>query len=1571
MTQITAENKSLPATIEATLRGLIRRARAAIIVRGVLLTLAAAILGMLASMGIAVSWLPSEPWQHYALTFLWLGAAGAAAIIWLLRPMAKSFSLSGIARVIEQRHPELQERISSTVELLGSDDSPEIRGSQVLIDALAAEAVGDARTVRPKREITFRKVRPPLYVLGSAVAVIVVLLSLYPKPMGRLLAKTVAPYLNLPNVYADDLKITPGDCVLAENMRLEVTASSTRKVRSVGMRIERTSGTKNIFKMTDLPDGSFVYTSGPLSADGPWGAEFRYRIHAGDAQSQYYSVKIVPLPAAKSVEVGYKHPDYMQRPDTPMLAGSGMITGPTGATAVVRIRLNKPADEVKLTINDADAEITQADALTYTFRHKLDKDSAGQWRLALKDEYGFGSDPIGGEIVVKPDTPPDVRILHPTGREKLKLSPTDRLEVTSRLSDDFGVKRAQMQILIDGKEQKPINLKVADETSTTLNLAAMDLSGARRVTFKVRAWDNMPDSLGGGQEGVSETRTIELDVKARAYTFQVQLALDIRMRESLRQIYVQLKSAKKISEPLRRSMPGTKKLTRQTTDKIDRMRENLLAAEETSRSLAELTAGAYPKVSEKLTKLTDDHISKARELAGLVKITDAQKQRSELTDEADFQIDRALAIVSEMLKELHVLTDLAERAVALEELAKRQEELAAAKMPTTTTRPGDAAQGRPGDEGLRELSGQKWQQAQRQVAAETAGMVRQTPRAMHEALKEKSKQTTDLAKVAKQLQRAQQALAKSADDEQSIAEMKKQLTKLAAEQAGLAKQAQQLARQSAKVSPTKTPSADAAKSAADAAKALKTTKPKSAIAHQAKAVKSLEQTARRAAAEQLADAAEALSKKQQDLAKHSEAAKKHQADADAARKNAAEQQIKQKQIQDEVAKRSTDLAARQSDLAKQAQQLEKATNPSKQSRPSGDMKSAADNLRKGNLDQAKRQTAGASEQARKLDEELSKRAESSAKAAEQADAKAAASQNYAAAKSAQQQAHAKSQAAKRQSETAKQLARGQARLAEDVADAAKRESANLAAARQAGQKAAAHQSAAQKATGKIQNLADAQTKLTKQVGQLKELAKQATRQAAAAMSTNDPTGKMQQAEGRLRSNRPDQATKPQTDAAEKLRRIAKAARSGAKPAAPSATTGRIASSARKLATEQEQLRKRTADLTGKLARTQVRRQSQELTRLRAEQQKIAKQSAKLSDDVKTQSPQPDRLDTHAARSAAEASKQLAKNRLGEAAKSANKAAGELGELAGRLAKAQADAPQADAQREAERRGKLAGRARQLAKRQQQASRQIADLAAGKMSQVLAGRQGQIAEQTKKTAEDVELLKEHIAELLPNAQARKSAQSAAKSLQQASSAQRRSRRAMSSGKPGQSVPSQQASAKSLGRAAAALAQLGRNFAAQARKNPPTPAGKGADEAPGQLAQAYDAAQSAAKNQSAGEAAKAARLLASLAKQALQQAGAMGMAPGAIGKQGMGMARGSTPDSNARIGTAGTDLRAGELIELGIGADDWARLPGQLKDKILQASRTDGPEEYRTLIKRYFRALAKKAAEKNSDRKEEKK
>jgi hypothetical protein len=54
------------------------------------------------------------------------------------------------------------------------------------------------------------------------------------------------------------------------------------------------------------------------------------------------------------------------------------------------------------------------------------------------------------------------------------------------------------------------------------------------------------------------------------------------------------------------------------------------------------------------------------------------------------------------------------------------------------------------------------------------------------------------------------------------------------------------------------------------------------------------------------------------------------------------------------------------------------------------------------------------------------------------------------------------------------------------------------------------------------------------------------------------------------------------------------------------------------------------------------------------------------------------------------------------------------------------------------------------------------------------------------------------------------------------------------------------------------------------------------------------------------------------------------------------------------------QAAALARLGIAPADWARLPGRLRDQLLQAARSDGPREYRELIRGYFRELARRGA-----------
>jgi hypothetical protein len=90
-------------------------------------------------------------------------------------------------------------------------------------------------------------------------------------------------------------------------------------------------------------------------------------------------------------------------------------------------------------------------------------------------------------------------------------------------------------------------------------------------------------------------------------------------------------------------------------------------------------------------------------------------------------------------------------------------------------------------------------------------------------------------------------------------------------------------------------------------------------------------------------------------------------------------------------------------------------------------------------------------------------------------------------------------------------------------------------------------------------------------------------------------------------------------------------------------------------------------------------------------------------------------------------------------------------------------------------------------------------------------------------------------------------------------------------------------------------------------------------------------------------------------------AMGAHPGQ-GQQGMrpGQMPSQAKNSRTGIGTVGLSLTAAKLEGLGIKLSDWARLPGELRNQILQAAEEGGPEEYRALIKRYFQKVAKRGS-----------
>ena len=195
------------------------------IVRGLLAVMAAGLAALLVAMAVDATVTIFSSTGRWILSLAALATVLATAYWFLVRPLARSFTLEGIARLIEARHPELEERLSSAVQLLSSADAPELRGSELMIAELAKEATGQATVVIPEREFSFDIVRKYLVAVLSTAALLLFAWVLWPEDTSRLVNRIMVPFADIGNVHETDMVITPQDIVLArgDSLRVEVS----------------------------------------------------------------------------------------------------------------------------------------------------------------------------------------------------------------------------------------------------------------------------------------------------------------------------------------------------------------------------------------------------------------------------------------------------------------------------------------------------------------------------------------------------------------------------------------------------------------------------------------------------------------------------------------------------------------------------------------------------------------------------------------------------------------------------------------------------------------------------------------------------------------------------------------------------------------------------------------------------------------------------------------------------------------------------------------------------------------------------------------------------------------------------------------------------------------------------------------------------------------------------------------------------------------------------------------------------------------------------------------------------
>ncbi len=441
----------------------------------------AAILAVFFGLSVSMSRVPA------ALATLGLSAfvMSIAAVAWSLWPVRRRPTDAQVARYIEERQPDLDDRLASAVDFIAAEPG---RGE---VSRLAEPMLADA--ARRVSEVDPSAVLPGLLLrrrgLQAAVALVAVAALLF---AGRHRVRESFDALSL-TVFPSRvvLEVTPG------NVRIPAGAALTIRARLVGnqapvvarlMRIDEASAADaEAWRAAEmLDDGPGAFKFDLKSTDS-----FRYRVVAAGLESPVYEVRIARAPRVARLDIDYTYPAALGLPPRSESDG-GDIYAPAGTDVRVTVRPDGEAASGRLAFADGtglDLE-TRADG---TLAGGWKVAANGSYRVALADRDGLKNNGDTEYFIrVIDDRPPEVRILRPA-RDR-SVSPLEEVDVEAQADDDFGIDRVELVYSVRGGAEKALEIDVPRRQTSvtgagTIYLEDLGVQPGDFVSYYVRARD--------------------------------------------------------------------------------------------------------------------------------------------------------------------------------------------------------------------------------------------------------------------------------------------------------------------------------------------------------------------------------------------------------------------------------------------------------------------------------------------------------------------------------------------------------------------------------------------------------------------------------------------------------------------------------------------------------------------------------------------------------------------------------------------------------------------------------------------------------------------------------------------------------------------------------------------------------------------------------------------------------------------------------------------------------------------------------------------------------------------------
>ncbi|MFD2255890.1 hypothetical protein ACFSSA_04300 [Luteolibacter algae] len=723
--------------IEAKLTELRRGIRRVQLVRGALVLATVLAGGLLAIMAVDYLFAPLGKLVRGVLFGCWL-----ASLFWALKkgfsPLFRKISLVQIARWIEVRHPEMEERISTAIELSKREHSH----SAGLIEALDVAARQDAAGLSASGEIksagTSRKWLGPAIVSGGLM---LLLILAWPRQSGRLLLRVVMPFSETGNAGAGDFLIEPGEIELLEGRAVEINIRHAGVENDVELWIQP-KGKKAFPQTLRGSKGEFHYVLDPVRES------FRYYARSGKSQSDVYQVSVVPIPEISNPQVVYDFRSYTGLPrfTGPLGDGVNVLEGTRVTWSGVS---SSHLESARLMIGgksvaEGDLETT-ATGTRIKFSWEAGRDISGTAVVMAGHRLGKGLELMKFPVAVIEDREPVID-LHTPSPEVVTVKYDQRVELKYDVVEDFGVAKLQMEIDAGGDRRMSLPRELPrhragsqpgrfdGESVVTVADILEIFPGVKSVRLRLIVRDNRPFEVSRGP-GSDESRWISLNFDNRAESLARQ-ELRIEHEGARRQIEEALRAAREAKNQLTSLEKAVEKaeLSQAEAQRLAHAKKTLIDTNESLLELAErMVESIHAKKAEKVESAADKLYNAAFTAENAVR--KSQENRRKAMQQARETAEAAVRDLEQIRDEINRDQQRIEDLAKVQEMAQAQEELA-----------------RQAEESLRlplsEEQLAEWREQQKKLEQQLAIQMKNRPEALAEALSEQAERATDLMKKA-------------------------------------------------------------------------------------------------------------------------------------------------------------------------------------------------------------------------------------------------------------------------------------------------------------------------------------------------------------------------------------------------------------------------------------------------------------------------------------------------------------------------------------------------------------------------------------------------------------------------------------------------------------------------------------------------------------------------------------------------------------------------------------------------------------------------------------------------------